>query len=517
MKHAKFLTLIFFTIFLMSCSDSNESNSSLLIKTDSQNIALENKTTDKDNILKNVDKKDQSPSNVNTKAAADTKAKADADAKTKSEADAKTKADADAKTKSEADAKTKAEADTKTKAEADAKTQTLIKVTKNMTTPIDKSNPSPAKNSGTITSERDLLQNIANEIKIASNNGTLDKLDVNILCADAPISSKDMCTQKANKDIQNAKILNQSMQAKSHDQKSKMKVDINDENPCAKVPKEAKAECEKEIADTRKENEASKAKAAAEDQAEAGKYVKNFDPTNISKIARFNFTELNNFSRMSKLRSGVGHDYSSWTSEHDPSGMNCKSMKHYFIPKGVPRQNSLYATTPHSFEWMSTKFFAPMDGTITAVNYTDTPDGREAQFSILSSEYPGYYISFLHIRLLPGLVKGSSVTAGQQIGTLGNEQAWGEIVAEVHFSRDSKALISFLQVATDEVLQLYKDRGVTSAEDVIITKEERDANPLACERKTAAGWFKGSSNYQENIQFSIWVFESEDNWFFFKN
>jgi hypothetical protein len=69
-------------------------------------------------------------------------------------------------------------------------------------------------------------------------------------------------------------------------------------------------------------------------------------------------------------------------------------------------------------------------------------------------------------------------------------------------------LISFLQVATDEVLQLYKDRGLTSVEDVIITKEERDANPLECERKTAAGWFKGSSKYQENIQFSTWVFES---------
>ena len=386
-----------------------------------------------------------------------------------------------------------------------------------MTTPIDKSNPSSSKKPDTITSERDLLQNIANEIKIASNNGTLGKLDVNILCADAPIASKEMCTQKTNKDIQDAKILNQSMQPKFHDQKSKVKVDINDENPCAKLPKEAKPECEKAIADMRKETATSKAKAAADDKAEAAKYVKNFDPSNISKIARFNFTELNNFSRMSKLRSGVGHDYTGWTSEHDPTGKNCKSMKHYFIPKGVPRQNSLYATTPHSFEWMSTKFFAPMDGTITTVEYADTPDGREAQFSILSSEYSGYYISFLHIRLLPGLVEGSSVTAGQQIGTLGNEQAWGEIVAEVHFSRDSKALISFLQVATDEVLQLYKDRGLTSVEDVIITKEERDANPLACERETAAGWFKGSSNYQENIQFSIWVFESEDNWFFFEN
>ncbi len=190
-------------------------------------------------------------------------------------------------------------------------------------------------------------------------------------------------------------------------------------------------------------------------------------------------------------------------------------MKHYFIQTGVPRENSLYASTPHSFVWMSIKFFAPMDGTILNVQYTDTPDGREAQFSIQSSEYPGYYISFLHVRLLPELVLGSSVTAGQQIGTLGNEEAWGEIVAEVQLSRDSKILLSFLQVATDEVLQLYKDRGVTSVADVIITKEERDANPLACDRNSEAGWFAGSYKYQADMPYMIWAFESSDNWFFF--
>ena len=288
-----------------------------------------------------------------------------------------------------------------------------------------------------------------------------------------------------------------------------------EESPCDAVPEQHRAKCEESLREDQIKSTNRDGSTGTEETGYMYVFAKNFDPTNISKIAQFNFTELDKFSRMSKLRSGVGHDYAAWTSEYDPSGMSCRSIKHYLVPAGVPRENRLYSGTPHSFVWMSIKFFAPMDGTILNVQYTDTPDGREAQFSIQSSEYPGYYISFLHVRLLPGLVLGSSVTAGQQIGTLGNEEAWGEIVAEVHLSRDVKVLISFLQVATDEVLQLYKDRGITSAADVIITKEERDANPLACERTTEAGWFTGSSKYQADLQFMTWVFESSDNWFFF--
>ena len=73
--------------------------------------------------------------------------------------------------------------------------------------------------------------------------------------------------------------------------------------------------------------EANKTKA----QLEADKYVKNFDRNNIPKIAKFNFTELDKFSRISKIRSAVGHNYSYKTDEDDPSRQNCKSMKHYLF------------------------------------------------------------------------------------------------------------------------------------------------------------------------------------------
>ena len=67
----------------------------------------------------------------------------------------------------------------------------------------------------------------------------------------------------------------------------------------------------------------------------------------------------------------------------------------------------------------------------------------------------------------------------------------------------------------DEVFEEYRARGVNSVSDVIITKEERDANPIACDRNSEAGWFEGSYKYKPSEAFMTWVFESSDNWFFF--
>ena len=183
---------------------------------------------------------------------------------------------------------------------------------------------------------------------------------------------------------------------------------------------------------------------------------------------------------------------------------------------GVPLQNYLYSQTPHAFEWMSIKFFAPVDGTLGDIQYTQNTYGTEAQFSIRSSEYPAYYFTFFHIALEPNLTEGTLVKSGQQIGRLGNEEAWGEIAVEVRITFKESHYISFLQVATDDVLEIYKNRGVNTASDVIITKEQRDANPLACD-DSEARWFEGSGRggTRSDERFITWAFESSDNWFFF--
>ena len=57
---------------------------------------------------------------------------------------------------------------------------------------------------------------------------------------------------------------------------------------------------------------------------------------------------------------------------------------------------------------------------------------------------------------------------------------------------------------------------MNTASDVIITKELRDATPLAYE-DSEARFFEGSGREGASLdeQFMIWAFESSDNWFFF--
>ena len=380
--------------------------------------------------------------------------------------------------------------------------------------------PSPAPN---ISSPDDLTKFISNSIQSAMISGTLDKLDPKELCSSAPDFSKNMCIQKTTSDIQMAtQMINSSNKSTTHQappnqiQKGdKSSVDMNSKNPCANVPAVARDECLKGIAQAKKDNQGSGGET--KDFWDKLKYADSFDPYNPLKIAKFNFTEIEKFSKISKIRSGVGHNYTPSTDEYDPTNKNCKSMKHYLIPVGVPNSSDLYAKTPHTFEWMSIKYFSPVDGYIIGVSYKENPYGTESNFKIVSKNNPGYYFGYFHVALLDGLKEGSEVKAGQQIGTFGDENTWGEIAVEVQVKNGKTYAPSFLEVSSEEVFKQFKNKGVNSFSDVIIPREYRDANPLACDN-TDAGWFIGSGRSGvSDRNFERWQFESGDNWFFFKN
>ena len=379
--------------------------------------------------------------------------------------------------------------------------------------------PSPAPN---ISSPNDLTKFISNAIQTAMISGTLNNLDPKELCTSAPDFSKSMCIQKTTSDIQMAtQMINSSNKSATHQappnqvQKGdKSSIDMNSENPCANVPAVARDECLKGIAQAKKDNEGSGGET--KDFWDKLKYADNFDPSNPLKIAKFNFTEIEKFSKISKIRSGVGHNYTPSTDEYDPTNKNCKSMKHYLIPVGVPNSSDLYAKTPHTFKWMSIKYFSPVDGYIIGVSYKENPYGTESNFKIVSKNNPGYYFGYFHVALLDGLKEGSEVKAGQQIGTFGDENTWGEIAVEVQVKNGKTYAPSFLEVSSEEVFKQFKNKGVNSFSDVIITREYRDANPLACDN-TDAGWFIGSGRSGvSDRNFERWQFESTDNWFFFK-
>ena len=218
----------------------------------------------------------------------------------------------------------------------------------------------------------------------------------------------------------------------------------------------------------------------------------------IPKFATSNFIELDRIDRMSKLRSGYGHDFSYGTDEE------CRSMKHYFWAKGGDPGGT------HNPPWMTVKYYSPVDGTLRDVIYTEHEYGQEAQFVLHPTEQTAFRIKFFHVKLLDEIQSGAEVTAGQEIGTIGHEDAHGEIAVEIDTTAGLQ-LVSFLEIVDETVFSEYEARGIVQVEDVIITKEERDANPLECDYSTEAGFFVGR---EDDPVYQAWAISSE-NWFFF--
>ncbi len=197
------------------------------------------------------------------------------------------------------------------------------------------------------------------------------------------------------------------------------------------------------------------------------------------KIYRFvtkDFTQLEKIDRISKFRSGEGHDYSD-------SSETCRSMKHYYDPKSEYKTNN------------EIEIYSPVDGIITEL--ADSGHGASGELinkriHIQSSEYQAYVFVLFHIDLLSSNVTpGKKVSAGEHIGyarmyypDLDETAANFDIAVQI----DYRKKVSFFDVMTDELFESYIARGATSRDDFIISKEERDAAPMTCDGE----WFTGS-------------------------
>jgi hypothetical protein len=164
--------------------------------------------------------------------------------------------------------------------------------------------------------------------------------------------------------------------------------------------------------------------------------------------ATADYIELDRITRITKFRSGEGHDYSDGFE-------SCRSMKHYFVPKSYP-----------------VKIFSPVNGTIDYL----TPEWAGTQVGIRAGIR--MFIIF-HVNVSAAIHVGDGVAAGQQIGTHFGSETWSDIAV-----REGNRLVSYFRVMTDSVFQRYRNRGVSSRDDLIITKEARDADPLTCSGDT---------------------------------
>ncbi len=170
------------------------------------------------------------------------------------------------------------------------------------------------------------------------------------------------------------------------------------------------------------------------------------------------YIELAKISHISRFRSGIGHDYSD-------DFESCRSMKHYFVPKqGVD----------HSL----VKIFAPVTGAIVRLD-----DGwAGTQVHIVSDAHPSMTFILFHVNTAD-LILGDMVNAGEQIGYHTGPETYSDIA--IRFSnQDEWRLLSFFDLITDAHFERYKDRGLSSTGETIISQKERDASPLPCDGET---------------------------------
>lgn len=191
-----------------------------------------------------------------------------------------------------------------------------------------------------------------------------------------------------------------------------------------------------------------------------------------------NVTELDKIEKISKFRSCAGHT----TVPQNESEMK-RNMKHYFWVKR------------EYLEGNTVEIYAPYDGFVTGIR-KDLQDGLEGEIWIAPKDMfvilppvGRWMFSVQHINVRQDLKRGSEVKAGELIGhaavTAANRETFDIVYAKGAFAPKNidnwtgpfTDLDSIFNHLSDAVFSKYNAKGVTSRQEAIITKEDRDQNP----------------------------------------
>jgi hypothetical protein len=180
------------------------------------------------------------------------------------------------------------------------------------------------------------------------------------------------------------------------------------------------------------------------------------DKDGIPKFVATNYIETDKIYRISKFRSSIGHDYSD-------AFESCRSMKHYFEPKS-------------DLDWSTINIYCPVSGKITRVD----EEWAGTKLEIESEDYPVFRFSIFHIFKARDFKIDDAVTAGEVLGTHIGSQTMSDIAVIVNDPTKQGRMISYFETLSDAIFQIYTSRGVLSRQEMIISKEQRDAHPLIC-------------------------------------
>jgi len=193
---------------------------------------------------------------------------------------------------------------------------------------------------------------------------------------------------------------------------------------------------------------------------------------NLTQFIQADFIDLDRIYSISKFRSGSGHDYSG-------NGETCRSMKHYFNTQDTREKMIAFdkgnGIPPKPDGINDINIYSPVDGKIVAVKSEQMPIGE--QIYIRPESNSDYTVRLFHIYLDSNIKKGSRVSAGQKIGVISQYQNTDIAIMAGPFERN---LVSYFDVMPDSIFAKYRERGVKSRDELIVSKEARDANPLRC-------------------------------------
>lgn len=170
------------------------------------------------------------------------------------------------------------------------------------------------------------------------------------------------------------------------------------------------------------------------------------------------FVDLDPVTHVSYFRSGYGHSYTN-------AFETCRSMKHY-----LSDENQHDSMVPR---------YAPTTGELSRIDTGNGPD--DARLVIVPDSHPAFTIELFHVDPREDLSEGTTVEAGDELGRAGNSYTLAEPAVNV-MTPEGRTLVSMFDVMTDAVFDRYRQRGVESRDDFILTKEYRDSNPIDCEQ-----------------------------------
>ena len=198
----------------------------------------------------------------------------------------------------------------------------------------------------------------------------------------------------------------------------------------------------------------------------------NIDLYGVPEFIESDFTQLDKIGKISKFRSGAGHSFTDGTE-------SCRSMKHYFSPYAEYMENR------------TIEIYSRGTGTITSV----LNDGHGASegltnkaIQIRPDDQPAFTCELFHCDLVSDAVgTGKKVQAGE---LLGHARLYYDDLEEYANSFDvaiwaqtpsGPRLISYFDALLEEVFGHYISRGIASKDDLIISREARDADPIQCD------------------------------------